>query len=168
MKKNLITVIIFALVLVNLVLTAVLTFSVVPQTKKANALIEKVCNAIDLDLTAGEAFTPVASIPIDSLVDFTISEAMTINLAKTPGDDKSHYAVLTVTLSLNKDHADYKDVSSYENLIKAEINKVVSAHTYEDMNTKTADVQAEILESLRTMFGSSFIVSVGFSGAIYQ
>ena len=33
MKKNLLTVIILALVLVNLILTAVLAFSVIPQTK---------------------------------------------------------------------------------------------------------------------------------------
>lgn len=36
MKKNLLTVIILALVLVNLILTAVLAFSVIPQTKKSN------------------------------------------------------------------------------------------------------------------------------------
>ncbi len=34
MKKNLITVVILALVVVNLVLTAVLTISIVPETKK--------------------------------------------------------------------------------------------------------------------------------------
>ena len=55
MKKNLISVIILALVLTNLVLTALLIFSVLPQTKKANQLIEKVCKAIDLDLNSGAA-----------------------------------------------------------------------------------------------------------------
>ena len=39
MKKNLVTVITLALVLVNLVLTVVLTISIVPETTKANELI---------------------------------------------------------------------------------------------------------------------------------
>ena len=40
MKKNLISVIILALVLANFVLTALLVFTVLPETKKANKLIE--------------------------------------------------------------------------------------------------------------------------------
>ena len=53
MKKNLISVVILALVFANFVLTALLMFSVLPETKKANTLIEKVCSAIDLDLNSG-------------------------------------------------------------------------------------------------------------------
>ena len=55
MKKNLISVVILALVFANFVLTALLMFSVLPETKKANTLIEKVCSAIDLDLNSGAA-----------------------------------------------------------------------------------------------------------------
>lgn len=49
MKKNLITVIVLALVLVNLVLTAILTITILPETKKANELITQVCSAINLE-----------------------------------------------------------------------------------------------------------------------
>ena len=41
MKKNLITVIILALVLANLILTAILVFTIIPQTKKSNQLIDQ-------------------------------------------------------------------------------------------------------------------------------
>ena len=47
MKKNLMTVIILALVLVNLVLTAILAFTIIPQTRKSNQLIDKIASAID-------------------------------------------------------------------------------------------------------------------------
>ena len=50
MKKNLITVIILALVLANLILTAILVFTIIPQTKKSNQLIDQVCSAINLEL----------------------------------------------------------------------------------------------------------------------
>ena len=54
MKKNLMTVIILALVLVNLVLTAILAFTIIPQTRKSNQLIDKIASAIDLELEAKE------------------------------------------------------------------------------------------------------------------
>lgn len=62
MKKNLITVITLALVVVNLVLTVILTITILPETQKANELITKVCSAIDLDLESGSA-TSNANIP---------------------------------------------------------------------------------------------------------
>ena len=48
MKKSLMTVIILALVFANFVMTAIMMFSVLPQTKKANEMITRVCEAIDL------------------------------------------------------------------------------------------------------------------------
>ena len=55
MKKNLMSVIILALVFANFVLTALLMFTVLPETKKANKMIEDVCNAVDLELNSGVA-----------------------------------------------------------------------------------------------------------------
>ena len=46
MKKNLISVLILALCFANLVLTALLIFTIIPETKKANNLIDQVCQAI--------------------------------------------------------------------------------------------------------------------------
>ena len=55
MKKNLISVLILALCFANLVLTALLIFTIIPETKKANNLIDQVCEAISLDLNSGTA-----------------------------------------------------------------------------------------------------------------
>ena len=73
MKKNLISVVILALVFANFVLTALLMFSVLPETKKANTLIEKVCSAIDLDLNSGAA-TGTSNISIDDQEIYKVSE----------------------------------------------------------------------------------------------
>mgnify|MGYP001100608253 CR=1 FL=1 len=40
MKKNLMSVLILALVLVNLILTGILTITILPQTKKSNELVQ--------------------------------------------------------------------------------------------------------------------------------
>ena len=54
MKKNLMSVLILAMVMVNLVLTALLTLTVFPQAQKANELVTKVASAIELDLESGQ------------------------------------------------------------------------------------------------------------------
>ena len=171
MKKNLITVIILALVIVNLVLTAILTITIVPEVKKANELVTKVCNAIDLDLQAGDSAGSLA-VKVGDVVSYDLADSMTINLADS-GDGKSHYAILSITISLDSKHEDYAtfgsgNLSSYESRIKADINQIVAGHTMEDMKNNTAAVQEEILKDLQAMFGSSFIVKVGFSSAMYQ
>ncbi len=82
MKKNLITVVILALVLVNLILTAILTITILPQTKKANELITQVCSAINLELRSGSVTSDSMSVPIDKVASHDIPE-MTINLKET-------------------------------------------------------------------------------------
>jgi flagellar FliL protein len=170
MKKNLITVITLALVLVNLVLTVILTITVVPEAKQANELITKVCSAIDLDLQAGSA-TSTAAIPIDQIDVYNIADNLTINLKKGE-DGKQHYAIVTIAISMDKENKDYDDlypqVSSKEELIKAEVNTVLSSYTLEDLQDNQAGAQEELLAGLQQMFGSSFIVGVGFSTIQFQ
>lgn len=173
MKKNLITVIILALVVVNLVLTAVLTITIVPETQKANELITKVCSAIDLDLQAGDTAGSL-SIDVADMTDYAVNSGgqLTINLADN-GDGNLHYAVLSVSLSLdskNEDYATYNsgDLKSQDNIISDTIKTVVASHTIDDMRNNEEGVKEEILEKLQTLFKSSFIVRVNFSSATYQ
>ena len=170
MKKNLITVITLALVVVNLVLTVILTITILPETQKANELITKVCSAIDLDLESGSA-TSNANIPIDQIEVYNIDDEQTINL-KQDGDGKDHFAMLTVSISMDTKNSDYKDlkpqVEEKVNLIKRDINNIVSQYTIDEIKNNQSAVQDEILKDLQKMFGSDFIVAVGFPTAQYQ
>lgn len=170
MKKNLITVITLALVVMNLVLTVILTITILPETKKANELITKVCSAIDLDLESGSAISN-ADIPIDQIDVYDIEDQQTINL-KSSGDGKDHFAVITVSISMDKKNKDYKDlqpeVENKVELIKGEINNIVSQYTIDEIKNNQSAVQNEILKDLQKMFGSDFIVAVGFPTAQYQ
>ena len=49
MKKNILTIIIMASCLLNLILTAVIVFAVVPTMNKTSQLVDKVATAIDLE-----------------------------------------------------------------------------------------------------------------------
>lgn len=171
MKKNLMSVVILALVLVNLILTAILTITVLPETKKANELITQVCSAINLELESGSVKSDASSVPIDKLATYDISDSMTINL-KDSGDGKEHYAVITVSLFMNKDSKGYKSfgesMEEKKNLVMSEITSVVSGFTYDEFKSDQQGVQDAIVADLQKLFDSDFIVSVGFSTVTCQ
>ncbi|MCI9427934.1 MAG: flagellar basal body-associated FliL family protein [Eubacterium sp.] len=163
MKKNLMTVLVLALVLVNLVLTAILTISILPETKKANELITQVCNAIDLELNSG-ATSAALDVPLEQVANYDIT-GMTINLKDGP-DGKPHYVTLDVSLAMDTKNDGYKEygetMDDRASLIKTQINTIVSGYTYEEFNADTQGAQDKILKDLQTMFDSDFIIRVGF------
>lgn len=170
MKKNLMSVLIMALVLANLILTVIIMISVVPQSKKANELITKVCSAIDLELESGKDEGDI-NVPMDQIEEVKISEGekMTINLKNTDGKD--HFVMMSVSVALDTKHEDYTDatvITNKEGIIKDEINKIVSAHTIDEMREGTVGVQNEILKKLKDLYDSDFIISVAFSDIQYQ
>lgn len=172
MKKNLITVMVLALVLVNLILTAVLTITIVPQTKKANELITQVCSAINLELQSGATTSDVGTVPLDKLATYSIADSMTINF-KDGGDGVSHLVVMTVTISMNTEADGFEEyggekLSEKEVLIKDIINRVVGSRTYDEFKVDEQGVRDEIVEELHKLFGSSFIIGVSFPEKTYQ
>lgn len=171
MKKNLMSVIILALVLVNLVLTAVLAFTIIPQTKKSNELIDRICTAIDLELESGDN-TNASAIPMEEIEVYNIADEFTVNL-KDDGDGKDHIAVFSVGLSLHTQSDGYKEIGTAgleakETLIKDAINEIVHTYTIAEFRESSDNVKAEILDELQSMFGSDFIVGVSFSGVTTQ
>ena len=172
MKKNLITVIILALVLANLILTAILVFTIIPQTKKSNQLIDQVCSAINLELQSGENTQATPEVPIEDVQTYAITDGFNVNL-KQSDDGKQHYAVFSVSLSLNTKSDGYKSIGTEglkakETLIKNDINTIVSGYTMEQFREDEQSVKDAILEDLQEMFGSDFIVGVSFSSVNTQ
>lgn len=170
MKKNLMSVLILALVLVNTILTAILAIAVVPSMKKSNQLVETVASAISLELNGAEGGA-VANVPMDQIVTFDLEDDMTINF-KPGDDDKDHYVVLKASISMNEKGEGYKDygedIGTKASIIKNEINNVVSSYTYEEFRDDQQGVQDKIAKNLRKTFDSDFIVSVGFSSVTCQ
>lgn len=169
MKKNLMSVVILALVIANLILSAVLTISIYPQTKKANELISKVCAAIELDLEGGNA-EEVMAVPQEQVEIYNVNagESMTINLK--PGEDGvEHYAVTEVALGINTKDEDYKkyglpeEIAKKDNMIKDKIYSIISSHTADELRGDQKAIQNEILAELKDMYDSKFIVSVSYT-----
>ena len=140
MKKNLMSVIILALVFANFVLTALLMFTVLPETKKANKMIEDVCNAVDLELNSGAA-TGLSNTSIDKIKAYTVNggEKMTMSFAN--GDDnKQHFLVATISLSMNTESENFKtygeSIAEKDSIIKSSITDIVHKYTMDEFEEK--------------------------------
>ena len=170
MKKNLISVIILALLIVNIVLTAIMMFSVTGTARKTAALVDNITRALNLELTS-RGNSGRVSVPMEDIATYDIAE-MTIELQRTEGDDSPHYFVGAITLSMNTKDKDYKTygeaLESKESLIKSEITDVISNYTAEDARDNQDMIKSEILERIQTMFDSEFVFSVAFSDIMIQ
>ena len=172
MKKNLISVIILALLIVNIVLTAIMMFSVTGTARKTSALVDDITRALNLELTAkGDA--GAAAVPMSDIATYDI-EKMTIELKRGEGEaeGEQHFFVGAITLSMNTKHEDYKtygeEMESRQSLIKSEITDVISSYTSEEARNNQDGMKADILERIQTMFNSEFIFNVAFSDIIIQ
>lgn len=164
MKKNLMTLIILALVVVNLILTAVMMFVTIPQTQKANEMIAKVCEAIDLELNSGAA-TGLSNLPVDRLETYDVAagESMTVNL-KGGG-----YALVSLCISVDNESETYAEkegvayLSSKESIIKGSIIEIVGNYTKEELSESRSSMEAELLKTLKKTFGADYVVGISFT-----
>ena len=171
MKKNLISIVILALLVVNIVLSSITLLSVSGTNRKTAALVTDIAAAINLDLDGQtEEEKQEAIVPMEDVVTFDITD-LTVPLKKGPNDEKEHYAMLSVTLSMNskdKDYKTYGDLSTRVSLIKGEINDAVSQHTADEARENSHVIEDEILQRVQDMFDSQFIFDVTFSSILIQ
>ncbi len=166
MKRNLLSVLILALLVVNIVLTSVLMFSVVGTNNKVAALVTDIGTILQLEVGGanGEAGE---KLNIEDLEMYNIEESMTIHL-KTAEDGKDHYCIVSVALSVNTKHEDYKEygttIGNYESLIKSEIDQVIGNYTKEEAEANKEAIADEILTRIQDLYDSTFIVDVVFNG----
>lgn len=163
MKKNLISVLILGICVVNLILNIMILMSM-PGAKKTNSMIEKICAAIDLDLASGMA-TSASNVPADEQEIYKISEGADIT-TRLKGDGE-HYIVYSVTLSLNKNSEYYEKnsptvLAELDSVIASKIITIMSQHTYEDVTNNRNQIVEEILTELRTAYGMDYIIGVNF------
>ena len=169
MKKNLISIIILTLLIINIVLSSITLFSVFGTNKKTAALVTDIAAAINLDLGATQEEEEIVTVSMADVVTYDIAE-MTIPLKKGE-DGKEHYALLSVTLSMNskdKDYEVYGDLTTRESLIKGEINDVVAQYTVDQARENSHVIEEQILERIQLLFDSKFVYVVTISGALYQ
>lgn len=174
MKKNLLSILVLALVLVNVILSAVMMFSVLSTNKKTAALVNSVASILNLEMPQPGEEEKV--VPMSDLAFWNLEGKMTIPLRNEEGDDgKPHYLVLDgVAFSMNTKEKGYKTygeevaAGSYASVIKDEITNVVSSHTVSECTNNFEEIREEILKRVQNLFDKDFIYSIAISGRTVQ
>lgn len=173
MKKNLLSIVILALLVVNLLLSGLTTMSVISTNQKTAAVINKIASTVDLEVTNGTAESAAAesSVSMTDTEVYDIADSMTIPL-KLSDDGTQHYYVVNVSLSMNKKSDGYKtygaDISTKESLIKSKIIDVIGSYTLEEIQADPEAMKAAVLKSIQGMFSSDFIYQISFSNVLFQ
>ena len=162
MKKSMLNVIILALVLVNLVLTVILTFSLVSTNKKTN----KVAQIIDLDVAGGVSnnnSSTGSGIENVSYIDIKNNDSTDI-IVSYVDNGKTRYAVLSVSVGLNSKAKDYSTVStSVDNGMKVLVNKITNEankYTYSTISANKSTMETDLLKEFQELFKTETIQSV--------
>ncbi len=165
MKKNILAILILAATLINLTLTAVCLFVVVPTATKTNNLITKVASILTLEVEGVPLQPSEDHVALSDLDRFAIDEEMTIPLSKTAGDVK-------VVISLNNKAKDYTTVSEQltANLevVKGRIQDIISKYTIDNIGENKKNITDKIRDDLREFFDSTTIYEITFNGFIYS
>ena len=158
MKRNMLAIVILAATIVNVVLTALMLFTVIPKAQRTDALIQKICSIIDLELEDPNA-ADYAEIPFEDRETYNLTNKITVNLAKAQGDTKSPYAQVEATLMLNKKADSYDTVqpllANYESIIVSIIKEEVSKYTTDNLDANKDAIQKMIWTRLSTEFGTT-------------
>lgn len=172
MKKSLLNILILTLLVVNLVLSVFLVFTVMPASSKSNEMITKVCTALDLELESEKTGEADEDYTIDQLETFDIEEELTIPLKKIEGDETDHFAVVSVSIVVDNQNEDYdkyvESITTKESLIKDSVRNVIGSFTIDELDHNPEGVQKAVLEKLQKLFDSDFIVKVAFKKLLFQ
>ncbi len=177
MKKNLLTVLILGLVVVNMALSAITMFSVTSTNKKTAAIVDNIASILNLEIKEsdqeqqGETSAPAVSMANTEV--YEIPDQLTI-LLKKGEDGEDHYAVISVSVSMNvkdkgyKTYGEKEKMESNSSLIKREITDVYGELTLEEAKADLSGIQAEILSRVQNLFDSQFIYKVTIIPVAYS
>lgn len=166
MKKNMLTVLVLVLTIVNLSLSAFIVFTVVPNIKRTDELVINVAKLVGLELE--DKFPEPEEIQdyeIKDLESFALPD-LRVNL-KAGADGKTHYAQISnCSISMNTEHDDYGDLSPKLETLKSNITQVITSevgkYTYEEISdvSKKDQIRTDILGRIQDeVFQSKFVVN---------
>ena len=99
-----------------------------------------------------------------------VEERLTCRLADS--DDKDHYVVLYLSLSLNKTHDDYEKlqpyIAQYENNIKEIVTDEFAKFSIDEVVDKKDKIKDQVLVRIQELFKSDFIINVSFGNIMYN
>lgn len=163
MKKNILTIVIMAATLINLVLSAVMIFSVVPAMNKTSNLVDKVASVVDLEIEDANNYTVEDLKPFEVKYDTSLK----INLQKDSGDETLHYAVLDgIVVSFNTKADDYDTIYKAVEANPVYVNDIVkeTIAEYSITTINESKIKAEAIKKMQEKYNTKCIVELSLTG----
>lgn len=166
MKKNLLTVLILALLVVNLVLTTIMMVSVLSANKKTSELVTSIATVLNIQYSTPGSGDEAETVSLADTETHSLGEQM---IPLTTADGKTIYMIFEMSLSMNTKGDGYKKLGegvssgNYDSLIADQVNLIVSAHTAEECQTNFEPIRAEILKAVQDLIGQ-FVYRINISG----
>ncbi len=166
MKKNLITVVILALCIINLILNALIVFTCMPSASKTNKLITEIASVLDLELEKDG--DKEKKVDLADLATYALEDKQVVNL-KSDSSGEAHFVQAGVSITLDSSAKDYDTVNeklpTMTGSINNDVRDVLSSYTFTEINDLEIQTNAkkEILKKLQDRFGTECIYGVDFS-----
>lgn len=175
MKKNILTIVIMALSVINVILTAVIVFTMVPAMNRTNNLVKEISQMVDLELEQSEEDqNAVVSVKNRDVHSFSSSKDTTLTINLKEGQDESaHYALVdTIYVTLNTGSDDYEDLAEIidgkgSDIIQ-KVTDVIGSYDYETISANRDAMRQEIIKKLQEFFETETIIDVSFDNLRFQ
>lgn len=169
MKKNILTIVIMAATLINVILSAVLVFSVMPAMNKTSNLVDKVASVIDLEIEDANAEEQEYTVNDLRTYTKTYDATVNINLKKEAGDDTNHYAQLSgFTLYFNTKAEDYSEISESIQGNDVYVDDIVkeTISSYSASSIDLVKVRTEIIKKIQETYNTKAVVKISLEALI--
>ena len=173
MKKNLITVIILALCVVNLILNVMLVFVCMPSARKTNNLINEIASVLNLELESNDG---MPSVELANIATYNV-DAQVVNLkdeVSADGKVEKHYVQVGLTLEMDNSSKDYGDLNTVltdgQGAVFDEARNIIQNYTYTEVSDQEVQekIKKQILNALQKKYGTQCIYRVSFSNFTLQ
>ena len=178
MKKNLLSVLILALLVVNIVMSVIMMISVIGTNSKTGELVASVAAVLNLELYEPGSDYAARNVSLDQTAVYSLADRLMVQLRQsTDAEGKTTGANMVtfyMALDMNKEHDDYAKYGTTEFLdsleieIKSAVAQVVQDYTEQEFRDNTDAITKEILIAIQSLFGSDFVYKVVISDVVYQ
>lgn len=173
MKKNLLTVLILALMIVNIVLTTIMMVSVISANKKTAQLVGNVVTALNLQFAVpGSEGDAEQAVPLENTQVYEMPDSLMVEVPTADGG--SVYFIFNLSLSMNTKDKGYKKLGesittgTYNSVIEDMVSSIVGAHTEEECRNDIETIKKEILLAIQNWTEYKFIYKVNISGVKFS
>ena len=178
MKKNLLSVLILALLVVNIAMNAIMMISILSTNSKTGDLVASIATVMNLELFRPGTETVTRNVPLSQTATYSLNDRLMVQLNHSVDADGKPVGADMVTfymsIAMDTENKDYAKLGSDETLkgleieIKDVVASVIQNYTEQECRENFEAIKEEVLYAIQQLFQSDFIYRVSISDVVYQ